>query len=1063
MKHLNRSRQQIVMLLMFGLLLKSNAQIRPELQNPKVFGINKLPPRTAFWPSGSIKDAKRSTYEKNNWIKSLNGDWYFHWSPDPGSRPADFYKKGFKYRDWQKIPVPSTVERQGYGIPLYVNSIYPFKVDPPKVMGTPDSTYTSFGHRNPVSSYIRKFTVPEDWDDKQIILHLAGLGSAAFIWINGKEVGYTQGSRLPAEFDVTPYLHKGENLLAVEVYKYCDGSYLEDQDFWRLSGIFRDVFIRAVPRVTLWDVYARPTVDPTNYRGTLTLHYSSANFTGNKRKGHTISIAVLSPEGKEVAKKNYKIEMLDSGFEKEVIMAPIDLGKVELWFEETPVQYSALVELKQKGKTVEVYNLPVAFRKIEASGNAIFLNGKKMKIRGVNRHEFSPDQGWVVSKEAMARDLELMKQANVNFVRNAHYPNDPRWYELCDQYGMMIMDEANIESHGLSYHKRILPGDEPEWEAACVDRMKRMVIRDRQFPSLIMWSLGNEAGYGNAFLKMREVTRIFDPELRLVQYADMNRVADMDSQTYPTIKWLKQHLQGKAERKGERGESTNEEQHGKYPSGRPFLLNEYAHAMGNSLGNFNDYWQLFHENDMLVGGFVWDWMDQALWKDREKPSEGFHYGGDFGDFPNDRNFCINGLIDANQVPHPHYYELTKVYQPVSFKLIRKKPLVIVIANRQLTTHLSAYNFSYTLHEDGKQALEVQLDDVDIPPLVQKQITLPDIAYDSLKECFLTLKLSLKENQVWAKKGHVLAWEQFRLSGRSGSSISMDTQGASKQEKIETMNHLLISGDTYSIKFDKRTGMIDTYTIGGETLIENGVRFNFWRALTDNDKGWKVDEKMALWENANEKYTVLDFEMKEAKGGTIILNGAYLFTETNSKAKLQYTVYPSGTLHIDYEITIPEESPEVPRIGLQFGINKKLRHIQWYGRGPHENYADRKTSAAIGTYRSTIEEFITPYVRPQENANRCDIRWISFSNNNEQTLQFKAIDKSVFSASAWPYSQHTLSQSTHNRDLVSGKTIVVNIDCVQMGVGGDNSWGLPVNEQYLIKPATYRYSFSIIAK
>ena len=416
---------------------------------------------------------------------------------------------------------------------------------------------------------------------------------------------------------------------------------------------------RAVPKISLWDVYAQPELDLSTRKGKITLHYTSANFTPQKSRDYKINISVISPLGEKLINKNFKLKNFSPGFGKEIRLPAIELDTVQLWYDESPIRYKVLVELTQKGKTIEAYELPVAFRKIEIDGNKILLNRKKFKIRGVNRHEFSPDQGWVISKEEMIKDLELMKRGNVNFIRNAHYPNDPRWYELCDQYGIMIMDEPNIESHGLSYLRKVLPADLPEWSKACIDRMRRMVIRDRQYPCVTMWSLGNEAGYGNAFVEMRKITHQYDPELRLIQYADMNRVADIDSQTYPTADWLRQHLKGKAVRKGERGESTSVEQHGKYPSGKPFLLSEYAHAQGNSLGDLIDYWDLIYKHDMLIGGFIWDWVDQSRkikisqndWdyysqeyahKSNLNQLAGYYlgYGGDWGDKTGDKKCNI---------------------------------------------------------------------------------------------------------------------------------------------------------------------------------------------------------------------------------------------------------------------------------------------------------------------------------------------------------------------------------------------------------------------------------------
>lgn len=1041
------------------------SQIPREIQDPTIIGINKLPARTSIWPSPTLSDAKHSDYENSVWVKSLNGQWRFHWSPDPQSRPVDFYKPAFSRQDWATIEIPSTIERQGFGVPLYTNSIYPFKANPPFVMDEPDSGYTNFKQRDPVGSFYRNFTVPEKWKGQRIILHLAGASSGTFVWVNGEKIGYSQDSRLPAEFDLTDKLIKGENSLAIETYKYCDGSYLEDQDYWRLSGIFRDVFIRAVPQASLWDVYAQPQLNLENKQGSIILHYSSANFSPKSVKDYVIAISVSSPFGAPVVdEKTFKLDSFSPGFGNETALPVIDLGRVELWYDEKPLQYTVWVELKQHNRVVEAYKLPVAFRKIEVAGNTLLLNGKKFKIRGVNRHEFSANQGWAISKEEMIRDLELMKQANINFVRTAHYPNDPRWYELCDHYGMMLMDEANVESHGLSYHRRVLPGDKPEWIRACVDRMDRMVIRDRQFPCVLMWSLGNEAGYGNAFPKMREMTRKHDPELRLIQYADMNLAADMDSQTYPTIEWLKQHLSGKATRKGEHGESSNEEQHGKYPSGRPFLLNEYCHSMGNSLGNFKDYWDLFYQNDMLVGGFVWDWVDQALWKNPKDPSSGFVYGGDFGDYPNGNNFCINGLIGVDRIPHPHYYELQKVYQPVLFKLIRRNPLTIEITNRELTTNLNEYDLRYNLIEDGQKISEGKLDVPDINPLNMEKIIFTDqIKYDSSKECFVTFKLSLKNDLSWASKGHVVAWEQFNLSGKEIDTTKPSYRSFAKPEQTETSESYQMKGKDFTVKIDKSTGLLSEYITNGQTLIQDKVRFNFWRALTDNDIGWKVGQKMKVWENESANFQLTQISMQLQDENIVVLKSRYLFAGTRSTAEVQHFIYPDGKIQIDFEMDIPHSTPNIPRIGLQFEISKGLQNIEWYGRGPQENYLDRKDGAAFGTYRSTVEKWITPYVRPQENANRCDVRRISFSNANKGLIQFTANNGGSFSASAWPYTLHTLSNARHDFELTKHCRTVVNIDAAQMGAGGDNSWGLPVLDQYLLKPGKYNLSFIIQGK
>ncbi|MCG8306252.1 MAG: DUF4981 domain-containing protein [Cytophagales bacterium] len=1036
------------------------SQIPSEIQNPEIFGINKLPPRTSVWPAPSVESAQASNYDHSEWVKSLNGKWEFHWSPDPESRPVEFYKPGFDRSGWEQIPVPSTMERQGYGVPLYVNIKYPFKTNPPFVMDEPEKSFTAFGQRNPVGSYTRSFEVPTEWSDKRIIVHFAGISSAAFVWLNGKKIGYSQGSRLPAEFDITNHVEPGENLLAVEVYKYCDGSYLEDQDYWRLSGIYRDVFIRAVPYVSLWDVYAEPEVDLNGNEGSITLHCTISNFSKKTSSKHSVLVEVLSPEGESLASKETDIHAkINKKARLNIALPALKIGRVQLWYHDQPVQYTALITHKVKDKIIDCYSLPIAFRKIEVDGKLILFNGKPLKIRGVNRHEFSPDQGYVVSEEQMTEEIKLMKQGNINFVRTAHYPNDPRWYYLCNEFGMMVMDEANLETHELSYHKRVLPGDKPEWKAACVDRMERMVIRDRQHPSVVFWSFGNEAGFGSTYVDMRNATLAQDPEKRLIQYADMNLVGDVDSQTYPPISWMQKHLEGKAARKGERGEKSHEHQHGKYPSGRPFIMNEYSHAMGNSLGNFQDYWDFIYKHDLFAGGFIWDWIDQSLWKDPASADKVFVYGGDFGDQPNDGNFCVNGIIGADLKPHPHYYEMQKVYQPVYFKLINKNPLMIEVENHQISTNTDIYQLSYQLMENGRKTVKKILPSVSVDPLSRKQFTVGDLKFDDQTEVFVTVELSLLEDTKWAKRGHIVAWEQFQLN----EPAQAETILSSSYNKLvidDLPEEFEIRGKDFMVRLNKEDGLISELSYQDKIVISGGMKFNFWRALTDNDEGWKVDKKLGLWKNEGLNFEVEDIEVNNPNENVLNIFCKYRFKSTNTIANINYLITASGEIEVKAEFAVPKTAPNLPRIGFQFAIGNDFRNISWYGRGPHENYLDRKTSAAFGTYRSTVEDWITPYVRPQENGNRCDVRWINFQDKHGNGIRFSADAKSPLSVSAWPYSQEKLEKTDHDFELVKDNKITVNIDHKQMGVGGDNSWGLPVMKKYQIKPGIHTYTFTI---
>ena len=717
--------------------------------------------------------------------------------------------------------------------------------------------------------------------------------------------------------------------------------------------------------------------------------------------------------------------------------------------------------MKQKGNVVEAYQLPLAFRKIEVSGNTLLFNGKPIKIRGVNRHEFSPNQGWFITVQEMEKDIKLLKQANVNFVRNAHYPNDPRWYSLCDKYGIMLMDEANVESHGLSYHKRVLPGDQPDWTVVCVDRMKRMVIRDRQFPSVTMWSLGNEAGYGNAYIAMNKITRETDPEKRTIQYADMNIAADVDSQTYPSLYWLLEHVQNKAKRKGEQGQSSNEEQHGKYPSGKPFLMNEYAHAMGNSLGNFQDYWDVIYAYPQLAGGFVWDWVNQSLYKNLPNGKKAHLYGGDYGDKPTDGNFMINGIIASDRTKNPHFEEFRKVYQPIAIRLVNKEGIEIEIKNYELSGNLNNYTFGYEVLEDGTLTASGTLQSIDLLPMQSKQYIFGNqIKFDKNKEVFVKFKFALSDNTLWADKGYVVAWEQFKISDKRNIYISQNSKSNEKPIVKADSNYLQVTTKNTFLKLNKKSGLLAGYIVDCDTLIAGEMRYNFWRALTDNDKGWRAHEKLKVWKAEADNYTVQRFEYKMGVDNQINVSALVLFTGTKTSATLNYILYANGTVKMNIEFDIPEKTPAVPRLGFQMEVSNKFNQLKWYGRGPHENYQDRKTSAAFGIYSSSVDELVTPYVRPQENANRSELRWLHLDNNKGKGFQIIADSVSAFSASAWTYTQHTLENTKHDYELVYHKNTTLNIDCIQMGLGGDNSWGMPVHDQYMIYPGKYKFGIYI---
>ncbi len=653
-----------------------------------------------------------------------------------------------------------------------------------------------------------------------------------------------------------------------------------------------------------------------------------------------------------------------------------------------------------------------------------------MKIKGVNRHEHHPKYGRYVPYETMVKDLQLMKQGNINFVRTSHYPNDPRWYMLCDQYGMLVMDEANVESHGLSYHKKVLPGDKPEWNEAVVDRMRRMVIRDRNFASVTMWSLGNEAGYGTAFTNMYNETKKLDSQKRPVHYADMNLAADIDSQTYPKPSWLLQHIQNKATRNGEHNEISKTVQHGIYPSGKAFVMNEYSHAMGNSLGNFADYWKVIEAYPMLVGGFIWDWVDQGLYKQNKDGKTIMAYGGDYDDYPNDGNFCINGVIAADRTVNPHYYEVKKVHQYVKFSLSENKKF-INITNKYAFTNLNKFQVKYEFLNCNKGDFKLP-NKINLAPDKTFKLAIPQITNSGA-----FIKISLVDttpNLMNPQGNNVIAYEQFKItefeklikSKKQSKTTTINIDVSSKKNNVK--NGIVIDNGDNKFVINPKTWLLSKALFNNNEYLSD-MSFNFWRAKTDNDNGWKMHKKLKIWKN-------IKFERKNLKYTNTAVTA--IFTALNDKVKviIKYTPMTDGSLRIDYSVKIAEGLPAIPRIGLQFKAPKSFVNVNWLGLGPFENYLDRKTAATFGNYQTTVNNWIHSYVKPQENGNRCDVRTFKLSSDFNEAVQFEA--KNVFNVNVWPYTQNDLATFKHDAELPQRDFLTVSIDAAQMGVGGDNS-------------------------
>jgi len=1046
---------------------------KAEWQNQAILGINKLPPRNVAWPCPDADSGWKSDYDHSPWVQSLNGKWSFHWSPDPSSRPENFYNIDFDAGNWKEIQVPSCWELEGqkislnaYGVPIYVNSRYPFQAyappHQPTVMDPPRKEFTAYTQRNPVGSYRTTFQIPANWGEGRTILHFAGVGSAMYVWVNGQKVGFSKDSRLPAEFDITPYLQRGSNLLAVEVYRWSDGSYLEDQDMWRLSGIFRDVFLYHTPAVSVWDFYVDSDLDEAYQNATVSLHYTLRNSLPNASGDWQIRLSLHDPAGNLVGNGpliTQKITNIGADFSPEQKTAPAKVVNPLLWTNETPNLYSALVELLHNGQVIEARRVDVGFNKVELRDKQYFINGKSIKIKGVNRHEFDPETGYHVTRESMEKDVGLMKRANLNFVRNSHYPNDPRFYEVCNRMGLFVLDEANMETHGLSYQRKILPADDPAWEPAVVSRMRNMVIRDRNNPSIVMWSLGNEAGYGKDFMAMRQAALDADPRHRPIQYADMNLAADLDSQTYPTTQWLLQHVAGKAVRKGEQGQIGVIEQHGPYPSGKGFMANEYAHAQANSLGNLQDYWDVFDKYPMLWGGFIWEWCDQTLYKTDGDGKRFFAYGGDFGDNPNDSRFFVKGMVFADRIPRPHYYEAQKVFQYIKVTADDISAGRVKVLNKYDFTNLDNFAADWVLEANGRQIESGQLPPLNLKPGEETTLIIPwkNRNWEAGKEYFVTVRFRLKNDVLWAKAGDVVAWDQLEVPAPEAQ--ASDKIGG-KVDLSKSGNDWVASANGTSIRVDGEHGWLKSLVIGGKECLSSPLAPNFWRVPTDNDLGWKVPEKMGAWKDAGPNAQLQSLDGVVGDDGARITANLKLSLDATTLS-LTYTLRGDGSLRIDMLLDVGKNTPELPRVGMQCAIPGEWDNICWYGRGPQENYRDRKTGAAVGIYRSKVADWITPYVRPQDNSNRTDVRWIQFSNANGGGLQVRAV-KPLFGVTTWPYTQQDLETTTHNYLLPHRDTITVSVDGFQIGVGGDTSWGSPVHDEYRLKnKGKYEFAFDIL--
>jgi beta-galactosidase len=1228
--------------------------------NPQTFAVNKEPSHVTLVPfdnsEAALSDISKDIANRGIRVDStnlvhLNGAWKFNFAKNPAARPADFYKEDYDTSTWNTIKVPSNWQTEGYDYPIYTNITYPWTGYESLTTTPPPKAPTVY---NPVGSYKKTFSIPENWDGKQIFVSFQGVSSAFYVWVNGQKVGYAEDSFVPKDFDITKYVRKGENNISVEVYRWSDGSWLEDQDYIRLSGIFRDVFLFSTPKVHLRDFKIETDFDSTFTDSTLSVRSNIHNYSGDNPGAYTVE-AMLYDGTKPVLGQPITMSGDFANGAETVLKGSAVVSSPKKWSAEDPNLYSMVLTLKDpSGNIIEAENTKVGFRKFELKDGQMKINGTAIMFKGANRHETDPNTGRTIPMSTMITDITLMKQYNLNTVRDSHYPNDPAWLELCDQYGLYVIDEADLESHGVS---GTLPASNSSWTAACIDRMQSLVERDKNYPSVLLWSLGNEAGKGSNFKAMADWTHNADAT-RLVHYEGDSSVADITSQMYPSVSTV--------------------ENYGKSGSSKPYFMCEYAHAMGNSNGNLQQYWDVIEKYPNLQGGCIWDWVDQALWEptpvtyiaqdtvnsnikgtlvgnvvdpgqsgkamhgymdlvndsslnitdsvtveawvkpynngstDNEFVTKGdtqyalkqsanylgtgkpgieffiydknnsgtntqwisanaavpdnwygsWHhmigtfdghvvklyvdgqllaqnahdskistnnyavsigrnaeanrnanadidsvhiynraltsdeivdaarkpdsssalwmdfdqfeeqhytdskylaYGGDWGDNPNDGNFCANGIILADRTPKPQALEVKHVYQNIKVNPVDLLNGKVEVVNKYLFTNLNEFNGKWTLTENGKVIQNGNLPVLDVAPKTGKQIIVP-ITKPQTKagaEYFLNFSFTLPQDTQYAKAGHEVASDQYKVSFDVQDKPILDTTKMSNLDLTETSDSAVIKGTDFQITFDKAKGAMTSFQHKGTELVSSQLQPNFWRAPVDNDKGNGEPSRTATWRYAGQNRTTNNVTVKRISDQVIRIDvNNTLPTSTVSQYTSSYTIYGTGDVNVNNTLKPGSSSlSEIPEIGMEMKMPAGFENLNWYGRGPEENYWDRNTGAFVGLYSSTVTNQFIPYIEPSETGNHTDLRWMTVTNNEGVGLMFAG--EPLMEASALHYTAEDLSTKAHTYQLTKIPETDLHLNYKQMGVGGDNSWGAKPHPEFtLYSNQVYSYSMRI---
>ena len=1005
-----------------------------DFENPSLVGRNRLAPRSTFIPYPTAKEAQIGGTSPR--VLSLNGNWRFNYSLTVAEAPQEFWGEGFDSWDWAFLTVPSCWQLKGYGHPHYTNVIYPFPVDPPRVPT-----------ENPTGSYIREFDLPEEIVDRRTRIRFEGVDSCFSLWVNGHEVGLSKGSRLPSEFDITPFVRPGMNSVAVRVVQWSDASYVEDQDMWWLSGIFRDVSLVITPDTHLADIFVHAT--PATEGANLSLDISIRNEGKTPFEG-TIVADVKDASGISILRLANTIKADSSSLTPLTLQGTI--ANPSLWSAESPYLYSVILSLSSGSLPLEATAVRIGVRSIVVEDGLLRVNGKAVLFRGVNRHEHHPDDGRALTRETMLLDVLLMKRHNINAVRTSHYPPHPYFLDLCDEYGLYVIDECDIETHGFWHDNWARnPSDDLQWQMVYLDRMERMVERDKNHPSIVLWSLGNEAGNGQNHRAMTEWAHRRDPS-RPVHYEGDGwaEYSDIFSQMYTSHESLKSI--------GERTDCFDApDEVVEARAAKPFILCEYAHAMGNGPGGLKEYWDLFYEHDRLQGGFVWEWIDHGIRQQTADGKEFFAYGGDFGEHPHDGNFVIDGLLFPNRTPSPGLVEYKKVIEPIRVELLDAPSGLIRITNLYLFSNLSHVRSDWRIVAGGKELIRGTLDLPNIEAGTSAEVSVPipsSLAIDPQWDQLLEIHFTLTEATSWARAGHEVAWSQSIL--REGKRVEVSPSSTGKIGVEDTSKTLTLTGEGFLYQFDKVHGMLTKIEIDGDPVLKAGPKLDLWRAPIDNDSNRDKWRELGL---DHLSHRLDRFEVSCERDGCIVKIETQIAAPSHTRGfNCAYTYKFSANGHFSLWVSIHPHGDwdaSVPRVGLRLSLSDALDEVQWYGLGPGESYPDSRQSCRLGLWSGSVDKLETRYIFPQENGNRSDVRWVTFLNSLGKGLKISSSETLNFSAHR--YTPEDLDAAKHLYQLPRREEVVVNLDYRQHGLGTASCGPGPL-PKYVLKPGPWEFEF-----